>query len=81
MISLTKRQSLLLQFIVSENSQGRGLPTYPAMSRALGCSSRSGSSGALEGLQNRMTLEEIIALVPRAPDGAPLRFIPVPDLP
>lgn len=73
---LTRRQSELLTFIVRERSEGRE-PGTRAIARALTGGHPQPALELRRRLLERVPRERIEALVPRAPDGARLRFIPV----
>lgn len=81
-ISLTPRQSDLLAFLATEQRAGRS-PSYREIGAVIGVSSTQNVAryidalaerGCIHRLQNRARSIEVIA---RAPDGAPLRFVPV----
>lgn len=80
MISLTPRQSELLRFIVRERAQGRE-PTQRQASEAMGLAARCGGHRLRASLETRVPRREIVAMVPRAPDGTRLKLVRVRGLP
>jgi hypothetical protein len=80
MIGLTARQNQLLRFIVRERAQGRE-PGQAALMQEMGFRARSGEHRLRMALEYRVPRREIVAMVPRAPDGARLKLVAVPGLP
>jgi hypothetical protein len=80
MIGLTAPQMELLRFIVIERSMGRE-PSHRGMAKLLGKSGKGSTYNMLARVHERISPDAIKAIVPTAPDGARLRFIPVEELP
>lgn len=90
-VSLTRRQQDLLRFIAGYQRAHDGIsPSYAEMAKGIGAPSNSvvawlidklEQRGHLRRLRNRYRAIEVMTpvAVPRAPDGAPLFAVPMPE--
>ncbi|QNQ09278.1 hypothetical protein [Sphingomonas alpina] len=76
---LTARQNEALRLIVIEQGHGRTV-TYRSLAAGLGIDGVGAAYWLRQQLHDRLGAETIAAIVPRAPDGARLRFVTIPDL-
>ncbi len=90
MIGLTARQLDLLRYVIGHvDAHGYG-PSYSDINFAMGFKSNSGTARLLTGLEERGAIKRLPNLaravtptanvpIPRAPDGAPLFFVRIPQ--
>lgn len=90
-LSLTPRQADALRYIQFCLEKYRIAPTVDELRIGLGLASKNGAHRLLTGLEERGHIRALPAraraievlqpiAIPRAPDGAPLRFIPAPEI-
>lgn len=88
MISATERQQDALRFIVGFQQANGFSPSRQEIGEALNLASKSGAQRLINGLADRgairvlryrdRAIDVLVPIaIPRAPDGEPLRFVPI----